>query len=474
MASYADAVSYIRGLNYSQRQQLGTEWKASASKLNQADWVIQELNAGNKPGMGAGGSSGTNLLTSLGGKLPGGNQTTLGGTSGSAPPLGGGTNDPAVTLLQFILDALTKMSQPASSPNTPTAGQTNPFDKMEKLLESIDKKLDSGGILSSGKSPSAGNAAVPAAATGGLARIGFIGKALNAIEDRIEKWGDKGKPPEIPRALPIPQTTFMGMPVANQPSHANAPVAQAVPEPKDNSNKARMDKLAGVVGGFNDFLSGLNNPSEIMNQDKEEQGTTKGKFKMGAGRMLKGLNNHSEMDGAADFVSGIGDVAGAIPVVGKPIDAVLKFGAGLLNSVDNLRNWTESLHESNMQFAEFSASMSRVQADQESRDVQLRMEQGERRAVSAQELAEAKSRLNRMLAPLEDWSANVKNKIGSVVSNSVTAWGNLLKNFYDKKKISTDDDDDDNPDTSKWGAKKFLFDMGDDWEKDYEKPGRFQ
>ena len=60
-------------------------------------------------------------------------------------------------------------------------------------------------------------------------------------------------------------------------------------------------------------------------------------------------------------------------------------------------------------FAEFSSAMAGVSARQEVRDIQLSRDRGDRRAESADYLAESKSKLAQETAPIEDAMANAKN-----------------------------------------------------------------
>jgi len=113
----------------------------------------------------------------------------------------------------------------------------------------------------------------------------------------------------------------------------------------------------------------------------------------------------------------MGSVAGAAADLGVP---GAKFAQTMLESVDKLRAWNNHLHESNMHFAEFSSSMALVQAESEARAFQLNREQGEARAESAKELAESKDRLNRQLGPIEDFWANLKNKVGAGLSDMLS------------------------------------------------------
>lgn len=108
-------------------------------------------------------------------------------------------------------------------------------------------------------------------------------------------------------------------------------------------------------------------------------------------------------------------------VTGMPL---VEYFGKLINIIGStvgwIRDWGEGLHKANLQFAEFSAGMAGVKARQELRDIILSQERGERRAGSAEQLAQAKNRLDRQLAPIEDAFANVMNKLGATVFRSLS------------------------------------------------------
>ncbi len=113
--------------------------------------------------------------------------------------------------------------------------------------------------------------------------------------------------------------------------------------------------------------------------------------------------------GLMGAASGVATMAGG--PVGIAAAGVFKFGEALMEGVEKLRHWTDSLHQSNMQFAEFSAAMSQVQAESEYRQIELASKRGDRRAETAGPLAEARDRLNEKFAYFEDQWANAKAAI---------------------------------------------------------------
>lgn len=151
----------------------------------------------------------------------------------------------------------------------------------------------------------------------------------------------------------------------------------------------------------------------------------------------RGVGTQSVSEAGAGAFSAIGSVGRMLPgKVGLLVQGFSKLGETVFRAAGAIRKWSDSLHAGNMRFAEFSASMSMVQAEQEVRDIQLSREQGERRAESARALAEARSRRERFFAPLEDAMANFSNQVAAQVemlvpnfiNNIVTAGGLLPQN----------------------------------------------
>ena len=102
-------------------------------------------------------------------------------------------------------------------------------------------------------------------------------------------------------------------------------------------------------------------------------------------------------------------------MAGEAMGAQYKFAAALVESIDKLREWSKGLHNANMQFAEFSGAMARVQGDTEAREFVRLQAQGDRRANSAGDLAKATQGVEDQLAPLEDLWAVIQNKLTYVV-----------------------------------------------------------
>jgi hypothetical protein len=126
---------------------------------------------------------------------------------------------------------------------------------------------------------------------------------------------------------------------------------------------------------------------------------------------LGGITNRVAAIPNQSAMGAIGSVAGIGAAMGIPGAGI---AAGLVEATNKLREWTNSLHNSNMQFAEFSSSMAQVQAQHEVRAIQLSQQTGEARAGSAKSLSEEIDKLNQNLAPMENAWANFKNEFGTV------------------------------------------------------------
>ncbi|MDO8671339.1 MAG: hypothetical protein Q7O66_07895 [Dehalococcoidia bacterium] len=136
---------------------------------------------------------------------------------------------------------------------------------------------------------------------------------------------------------------------------------------------------------------------------------------------MKALQNESELGGIGDLMGGGAEATKHIPAVGKPISAFLKLGETVIKSVDKLKKWNEQIHQGNLKFAEFSASMSAVGARQMVRDIELSKERGERRAATAELQAQQKHRMNKELSLFEDTWGQMKNLTSAGLSFGVSS-----------------------------------------------------
>ncbi len=195
------------------------------------------------------------------------------------------------------------------------------------------------------------------------------------------------------------QTTQTATNVTNNTANQQSTVVQNPPSilrGMGNLLSAGMSKLVGPSPDFKDRLSGAYEKTKDAVKDT------------------------NPLTSFGSMIGGVGKLAGAMPVVGGPIAGVAKLGEVAFKSVDKLQQWTESLHQANMQFAEFSGAMASVQAKQTVRDIGYSQRRGSARAESADYLAEGMSDLRDAVAPVGDLVADVKNYVGGFLSKSLT------------------------------------------------------
>lgn len=127
-----------------------------------------------------------------------------------------------------------------------------------------------------------------------------------------------------------------------------------------------------------------------------------GRFSQGTQQALEGKDSDA-VAGSANILRGVGNIVGMIPGPGgKAAQALaLVAEAGLLGA-GAMKSFGDKVHKANMQFAEFSPRMARVEAEQEMRDIRLSRDRGQRRAAVARGVAESKSSLERVTAELVD------------------------------------------------------------------------
>jgi hypothetical protein len=110
--------------------------------------------------------------------------------------------------------------------------------------------------------------------------------------------------------------------------------------------------------------------------------------------------------GMSSFGTGLSSIGGALMSTGNPAGMVggglLLFTGAILKSVDALKKWMDSIHNSNMQFAEFSGAMAAVQGRQQIRDILLSIERGERLAPVAEEFAQVRHDFNTRWTAVQD------------------------------------------------------------------------
>lgn len=108
---------------------------------------------------------------------------------------------------------------------------------------------------------------------------------------------------------------------------------------------------------------------------------------------------------------------GGFAAIGSTVGAFATLTSTVIGAAAKLSEWGEGLHNANMKFAEFSASMAHVQAQQEMRDILLSKKRGDRRSASAQDLAEAKSRYAEQTSVWSDAWSSLSNRVEETLLN---------------------------------------------------------
>ncbi len=192
-------------------------------------------------------------------------------------------------------------------------------------------------------------------------------------------------------------------------------------------SKAGMPNLGSSISKAGTIASAMTgNPMAIakaatmvISSDMEHVQKSLGFASKALGSERMGAVGGSALRMGAETVEGAVDPAGL--GYGKIASAPVKFAAALVESVDKLQDFSHNLHDSNMKFTEFSGAMSAVQAKQMVRDIQLSQARGNRRAESAETIAQSMNRLDVAKAPIEDAFANLKAEVLSPLLDGVSS-----------------------------------------------------
>ena len=247
-----------------------------------------------------------------------------------------------------------------------------------------------------------------------------------------------------------------GTPVAGQPSgRGNYLRAEGI-------QLNRMKSEDKSKGPFDRFMDYFEDPSrQVKKGELKESMGEGGKFEQILGRLSS--------DRGTVMTAGAGQALQETNIPG--VSQAGKFVEHLGKAADRLQTFSNHLHDSNMQFAQYSGEMAVVQAEQQVREIRLAQERGGTRADSARYLAEGKSELAQTFAPLEDFGARLKNYVFGAADRVVSFVGSPLKFIGDKANGILDYLE--GKDAADSDAKDFL-DAGDKhWVKDWGKPSRF-
>ena len=222
----------------------------------------------------------------------------------------------------------------------------------------------------------------------------------------------------------------------------------------------KLDKLQAIAGGKGvttaEGLQGLNWTTQIQHQMHQAIGADATReIKAGAGFAGAGLgllNNltggqgvsgvadkaikSSPMEGLKSVGGAASDVGGKLMATGNPYavaaGAVMKFSGAIAEIPSQIKEWGDHLHEQNRQFSQYSGSMAAVMATDDARRVQLERLMGDERAASARDLADARFRLDKSMAPIENAFANLKNNVVAKLTDVLTGFADGLKKLFPK------------------------------------------
>lgn len=377
----------------------------------------------------------------------------LQGITAQIAPLTANVPAPAASSTTSLLPTLTTTAQYQQQ----SMGQQGPASLLQSLLQSIASNVGSSGQGTSVTGINAAGDIDPL--------LGIVVTLLTSIDGTLRAMAGNRPTPPLPSAA-IPTTLYQG-PVSNtsltsqssttqtnlggNSSTVSAPTtnitntgtiddvmrdllekiaenihAQSLPtltttaEHEATNAPKPEEKASSLFDRFESLMDQINSPSLAVSRGQQRGGFF-GSLQETAGRIGQAVESHSETQSIGNVLGAGAAAASAIPGAGMPVAAALKFGETLFSSIGKIREWSNNLHNANMEFAEMSGAMAKVQAEQEVRDLRLQKEKGDARAESARDLAEAKSRLDRSLAPLENGIANIKNKVVAGLSNATAS-----------------------------------------------------
>jgi hypothetical protein len=274
-----------------------------------------------------------------------------------------------------------------------------------------------------------------------------LGKALKAGEATS---GPKPSAPEVPTggtADPTPNAhraaaeassfTFNSSSQSNKVEEQRKTALEAAKDnaaqnkpPSPNTSPPDQEGGQGDGSGGGKRKKGKKTPDEENEEEKEAQSErdrrkrlteAKERTARGFGHLAGAFQEESAFAVSRETTAAAGEFSPLLGPLGKPIEGVMKFGTVIFDSLEKLRTWTRQLHEGNMQFAEFSASMAVVQGQAQLRELELRRAQGDARAESAERLSANRAEMNQQLAPFENAWANAKNELGAIIAGGVVS-----------------------------------------------------
>ncbi len=275
--------------------------------------------------------------------------------------------------------------------------------KAQERMKKAEKKMQRAQVKVTTEEDYAGIEAEHKGAQSGLA---LAQEAMKRSEKGLEEAHEKARQGETVQELTVREKA------------AQKPFAKASKTLGDASAKAKAmgaDETGDKIGEMADIAqlggrAAAGDPTAIAQLAKKAIEKVKEKIAQ-AKQVGVEMFDAAQSEKAGDVgahggraVKSLGKFAGS-----KTLEIMGDFTEQIFKGVETLRDWNQSLHNANMQFAEFSASMAAVQAQQEVRDIELSRERGDRRAAGATTLAESKHELETAFAPMEDLWADIKS-----------------------------------------------------------------
>jgi hypothetical protein len=253
---------------------------------------------------------------------------------------------------------------------------------------------------------------------------------------------DQSQPPIIPQVLNRARSTLgtptSAAPSAPAPAQPSAPYGMPIPNPYsafgrvvyegEGDNRRRppsaipipvVSPLPTWRQWFGSMASNASQPfaaasnwatgrsSGSREQDIEEDW---GMYRTRGGLSQAASNvGDPAAQGAGIFgaIQGIGQLAGG--AIGALLGPFGKLGKAILDTVSALNKWSDGVHKSNMQYADFSGSMAQVLGEQALFDMRMSIAKGEALAETARETAKARNERKIAQLPYEMAWAKTEN-----------------------------------------------------------------
>ena len=191
-----------------------------------------------------------------------------------------------------------------------------------------------------------------------------------------------GQPPPIPPTPPLPPPAPPPPPPQPQQRAVPSPGPPPSPPPQKASKfTSTVNKLTQGVEGFTNMWDAGPERQDRMARRFRAEGRN---YAEAGTRLMSSAQlaatKGGEQRSMGEAMGAAGAAAHNIPGVGKPVEAVLKFGKALVDAKDRLDKWSAAIIEANFQFAQFSGGMARAEAMHTVRQVQIEQFRGDQQA----------------------------------------------------------------------------------------------